>query len=64
MSKLNSQLTGHAVNDLLELVVTVSRMISGRALQDVLDAAEADAFARDALLSAAVRVVVINWGWG
>lgn len=38
-------LTGHAVDDLFELVITVGRMISGRAFEDVFDAAEAHAFA-------------------
>ena len=57
-------LTGHAVDDLFELVITVGRMISGRAFEDVFDAAEAHAFAWDALLGAAVGVVVVDRGRG
>lgn len=46
----SGKFTRHAVHDLLELGVAVGRVVAGGALQDVLDAAEAEALVGDTLL--------------
>ena len=47
---VSSTLTSHAVDDLVELVVAVGRVIAGGPLQNVLDGAEAKAVLGHTLL--------------
>ena len=55
---MSLELTSHAVDDLLELVVAVGRVVAGGSLQDVLDAAEAQAVLGHSLLFKIIKIKI------